>query len=84
MSLRMQAFCAALASIIGLGVAAVIAYACWGTFAMSLRFGTVSIQPSATPIWMPQIVMPVAMGWLCLLYADAFFRSVKNMLESGR
>ncbi|MCK6452309.1 MAG: TRAP transporter small permease [Alphaproteobacteria bacterium] len=76
---RLQAACGALAALVGMAVAAVATWACFNTFALSLRFGTVSIQPSATPLWLPQAVMPFAMGWLCLLYLDALVRSLKAL-----
>jgi TRAP-type mannitol/chloroaromatic compound transport system permease small subunit len=53
----------------GATVAAVSTYACFLTFYGSWKFGTRSIQPSATPLWLPQIVMPFAFAWLVILYA---------------
>lgn len=58
--------CGALA---GAAVAAVSTYACFLTFYGSWTFGTRSIQPSATPLWLPQVVMPFAFAWLVVLYA---------------
>jgi len=52
----------------GMAVAAVTTYACWLTFHGSWSFGTRSIQPSATPLWIPQVVMPIAFAWLTVLY----------------
>ena len=76
---RLQTACNALAALIGLVVAAVATFACYGTFALSLRFNTISIQPSATPLWLPQAIMPLAMGWLCILFLDALARSLKAL-----
>jgi len=52
----------------GAAVAMVTTYACALTFLASWKFGTRSIQPSATPLWLPQCVMPVAFGWLSAIY----------------
>lgn len=76
---RTQAACEAFAALVGLLVAAVLCYACWLLFHGSLRFGTRSIQPSATPLWTMQIVLPLGLAWLCLLYAEAFTRSVLRL-----
>ena len=53
----------------GAVVAAVSTYGCFLTFYASWKFGTRSIQPSATPLWLPQAVMPFAFAWLVVLYA---------------
>ena len=55
-------------ALVGLVVAAVLAYATFKLTAASWRFGTVSIQPSATAVWLPQAMMPIAFGWLCIVY----------------
>ncbi|MEJ7667138.1 MAG: TRAP transporter small permease [Casimicrobiaceae bacterium] len=69
-------FCGAIA---GFAVAAVTTYACALTFLSSWQFGTRSIQPSATPLWMPQIVLPLAMGWLCVLYLRLILRGARAL-----
>lgn len=52
-------------AVIGGVVAAVCVYATGTLVLASYRFGTVSIQPSATPLWVPQIVLPL--GFLALV-----------------
>lgn len=46
----------------------VLVYATWATFRGSLQFGSVSIQPSQTPLAYPQIMMPVGLGILGLSF----------------
>ena len=63
-----QQAAAVLGAAVGLVTAAVLTYATCVLTANSWRFGSVSIQPSATKLWIPQAVMPVGFGWLCLVY----------------
>jgi TRAP-type C4-dicarboxylate transport system permease small subunit len=55
-------------ALVGLVASAVLAEATLGMTLASWRFGTVSIQPSLTPVWIPQMVMPFAFAWLCVVY----------------
>lgn len=57
-----------LAAIAGLLVALVCTYATSLLLLAALRFGTRSIQPSATPLWIPELLLPLAFAWLCVLY----------------
>ena len=57
-----------LAALVGLTVALVCVYATGTLLLAAWRFGTLSIQPSATPLWIPQVVLPLAFAWLCVLY----------------
>jgi TRAP-type C4-dicarboxylate transport system permease small subunit len=56
------------AALVGLATSAVLAQATLGTTLGSWHFGSLSIQPSMTPLWLPQAVMPLGFGWLCLVY----------------
>jgi len=76
---RLRVACAALGAAVGLGVAAITTHACYGTVALSLRFNTLSIQPSATPLWLPQAIMSLTFGWLCILYLDTLVRSLREL-----
>jgi TRAP-type C4-dicarboxylate transport system permease small subunit len=67
----------------GIAVAAITTYACWLTFRGSWTFGTRSIQPSATPLWIPQVVMPVAFAWLTLLYVRVAAVRVRRLRGAG-
>jgi TRAP-type mannitol/chloroaromatic compound transport system permease small subunit len=63
-----------MSAIAGLAVSAICVYATWELFAASWRLGTRSIQPSATPLWMVQVIVPFAFAWLVLLYLGAIVR----------
>ncbi len=52
---RAQVGAELLAAVVGLAVALVCVYATAILFLASWRFGTLSIQPSATPLWIPQL-----------------------------
>jgi TRAP-type C4-dicarboxylate transport system permease small subunit len=65
---RAHAASALLAAIAGLLVALVCTYATGLLLLAALRFGTRSIQPSATPLWIPEAMLPLAFAWLCVLY----------------
>ncbi len=73
-------------AVAGAIVAAVTTYACALTFLASWKYGTHSIQPSSTPLWIPQSVMPVAFAWLVVLYARAAAVRARALLvrRSGR
>ena len=73
---RPRAFCDLLAALVGLGVAAIATWSASQLFMSSWRFGTVSIQPSATPLWMAQIAIPLGLAWLALLYVDLVRQAV--------
>lgn len=63
-----QAAIELLAAIAGLLVALVCTYATGELLVAALHFGTRSIQPSATPLWIPELMLPLAFAWLCVLY----------------
>jgi TRAP-type C4-dicarboxylate transport system permease small subunit len=70
-----------LAAVVGLGVALVCVYATWALFAGSWRFGTRSIQPSGTPLWAVQALLPLAFAWLCVLYLHTIARLLGGVRE---
>ena len=70
---------AILAAMAGLIVAAVCAYATGALFYASWHFATASIQPSATPLWLPQIILPVAFSWLCVIYVHQALRAFEQL-----
>lgn len=72
-----------LAAIAGLAVSVICVYATWQLFAASWRFGTRSIQPSATPLWIVQTVLPFAFAWLALLYLGAIARILSRKTEGA-
>lgn len=62
------------AALIGLTVSLVSLYAAVVLVQTSWRFGTVSIQPSATPMVWPQLVLPVGYAVLVLAYVEEILR----------
>lgn len=67
------------AAVIGLGVCLVLLYATWVLVGNSTRFGSRSIQPSATPLVWPQLVMPVGYALLCLAYVEEIARRLRGL-----
>ena len=63
-----------LAAAAGLVVAAIAAWGTWKLVYTSWRFGSLSIQPSATPLLIPQLIMPLGLLLLCLLYVEEIWR----------
>lgn len=72
---RVKAASDLLAAGAGLVVSAICAYATGLLALASWRFGTVSIQPSATPLWIPQLVLPLGFFALIALYLVLAFKS---------
>ena len=68
-----------IAAAAGLFVSLVLAFACLGLVGSNLRFGSVSIQPSQTPLWIPQLVLPAGLLWLALNYADLAIREAVQL-----
>lgn len=65
---RGRAWADFVSALVGLVVAAICTYSTALLVLSTYRFGTVSIQPSATPLWMPQAVLPVAFLVLVVIY----------------
>jgi TRAP-type C4-dicarboxylate transport system permease small subunit len=72
-----------LGALVGVGVAAVLAYMTFKLAYSNLKFGAVSIQPSATPLWMPQLILPIGFGWLCIIYLQLFVKVVWPRVLDG-
>ena len=72
LSRRGQALAGLFSAIVGVIVAAVCVYATGTLVLASYRFGTLSIQPSATPLWLPQIILPVVFLGLVGIYLSLF------------
>lgn len=75
---RGRAMCDLLAALVGLGVAAIATWSASLLLLSSWRFGTVSIQPSATPLWMAQVALPLGLAWLVLLYLDLLVQTLRG------
>lgn len=83
LSPRWRAWADVLSAVVGLVVAAVCTYATGTLVLASLRYGTVSIQPSATPLWMPQVIMPICFAALVLIYAGVAVNAMRRA-NAGR
>lgn len=70
---------AILGSLVGFVASLLLAYATYRLTAVNFRFGSVSIQPSATPLWMPQAILPVGFGMLCIVYAQTLVRGIAGI-----
>lgn len=82
LSPRGQAASEGIAAIAGMAVTAVCSYATGLLWLNSWSFGTVSIQPSATPLYLPQAILPVGFGLLVVLYAASAVRALRAALSS--
>lgn len=67
-----------IAAAVGLAAAAVLAHATLAMTMASWRFGSLSIQPSSTPLWLPQLVMPAGFFWLCVVYLRELLLAVRG------
>jgi len=67
-----------LAAVAGLLVALVCTYATGLLLLAALHFGTRSIQPSATPLWIPELMLPLAFAWLCVMYVHQIVAALRG------
>ena len=67
------------AAVIGLGICVVLLYATGVLVGNSARFASRSIQPSATPLVWPQLIMPVGYALLCLAYIEEIARRLRGL-----
>ncbi|SOC23780.1 TRAP transporter small permease subunit [Stappia indica] len=74
-----QRLAAILGALVGLAASLLLTYATYRLVAMNHRFGTVSIQPSATPLWIPQAVLPFGFGLLCLVYLQLLVHAIVGL-----
>jgi TRAP-type C4-dicarboxylate transport system permease small subunit len=63
-----------IAALCGIGVCFIISYATWHIVNLSWRFNSTSNQYMGTPLYIPQIVMPVAYGLLGLGFLEEVLR----------
>ena len=71
------------AALAGLFVSLVLAFACVGLVSGNLRFGSVSIQPSQTPLWLPQLILPAGLFWLAINYAELAISGAARLRKSA-
>jgi len=68
------------ASFLGCILSAVVTFEAAMLTRVSLQFDSVSIQPSATPLWLPQVLMPIGMGALTLLFLNEGLQTLASLL----
>ncbi len=68
-----------IAALIGLAVSMVALYATGVLVLASWRFGTVSIQPSATPLFWVQAILPAGYALLGLAYIEEILRRLVGL-----
>ena len=74
-----RAFVDGVASLLAAALTAVLLFATWSTFAGSLQFGSVSIQPSQTPLAVPQAIMPIGFALLTIAFLHS---GITSMLQA--
>lgn len=67
---RVQAALELFAALVGAGTCAVLASATYDLTAASIAFGTLSLQPSQTPLAIPQAFMPLAFSILTIAFLE--------------
>ena len=65
-------------ALIGLVISAILLYATSLLVMASARFGSLSIQPSATPLLWPQLILPIGYALLCIAYIEEILRRVRG------
>jgi len=79
LSPRVQNLVGICAALIGLVISGVLLYSTYLLVASSVRFGTTSIQPSATPLVWPQLILPLGYALLCLAYVEEILRRLLGL-----
>lgn len=79
MSPRAQNVVGICAAVIGLSVSVVLLHSTYLLVAGSARLGTISIQPSKTPLVWPQLILPLGYGLLCLAYLEEILRRLLGL-----
>jgi len=72
------------AAALGFSISVVVTYEVAMLTLISVRFDSVSIQPSATPLWLPQALMPLGMGALSLLFLNEAVQTLAGLFSSDR
>ena len=79
MSPRAQNVVGICAAVIGLSVSVVLLHSTYLLVAGSARLGTISIQPSKTPLVWPQLILPLGYGLLCLASLEEILRRLLGL-----
>lgn len=67
------------AALIGLGVSVILTQATYTMWHTSWMFGSVSLQPSQTPLYIPQMIMPLGFVLLSLGYLERLVAAVLRL-----
>jgi TRAP-type transport system small permease protein len=84
LSSKAQAALHICASFLAFALSSVVTYEVAMLTRVSIQFQSVSIQPSATSLWIPQAIMPVGMGALSLLFLNEAVQTLNRLLSGGR
>lgn len=76
---RLRGAMGVLAGVLGLVTSLILLWSCWQTFHLSWLFGTRSIQPSQTPLYLPQAIMPAGFLMLALAYLEDILRRLSGL-----
>ncbi|CAH1692961.1 TRAP-type C4-dicarboxylate transport system permease small subunit [Hyphomicrobiales bacterium] len=76
---RLRTAMGVVAGVLGLITSLILLWSCWQTFHLSWLFGTRSIQPSQTPLYLPQVIMPVGFLMLVLAYLEDILRRLSGL-----
>lgn len=66
-------------TLIGLFVSVVLTKATFTLLSMNWMFNSVSLQPSQTPLWIPQALMPLGFALLGLGYLERFLTALLRL-----
>ena len=68
-----------LSSLLGAVVSLALVYATWQLLSINWIFNSSSLQPSRTPLWVPQSIMPVGFALLCLAYLERLLAAILRL-----
>jgi len=69
------------AAFLGFLLSTIVTYEVAMLTRISIQFNSVSIQPSATPLWIPQVIMPLGMGALALLFLNEVVQTLAILVK---
>jgi TRAP-type C4-dicarboxylate transport system permease small subunit len=83
LSERYRDFFYLVASILGFLLSVILTYEVAILAYVSISFGSVSIQPSATPLFIPQMIMPVGMAAMSLSFLNEAIQTLSRLISSS-
>jgi len=83
LSSKAQAVLQCSAAFLAFGLSSVVTYEVAMLTLISVQFHSVSIQPSATPLWIPQVIMPLGMGALSFLFLNEALQTLSRLLSGA-